>query len=567
MKANKETDEVIDKNQNQVIKCIKGIQLKHMLECALVELQEKKKFINSLNVFPVPDGDTGTNMYLTFLSAAEKIKDLETDRVDEITSFLARGALMGARGNSGVILSQLLRGFSDANSDNKVISREKLVESLKLASSVAYHGVLKPVEGTILTVAREAATGAKLALENDLEIVEILKNAIDFAGEALNKTPEQLPALKEAGVVDAGGQGYLFILKGFLRGLRDEKQDKKDEYNYEQLDSSLELVSDKKKAKKSETLDYVYDTQVLIELKETYENNIDTVRDDLKNYGDSLIVVGSEATIKVHIHTNHPGIILEYALNHGTLKDIVVENMQNQKEEIEAKKQEDKINNREHVLDKRGLIAVAQGAGFTEILTGLGVDKIISGGNTNNPSTNDFIEAIKEIKCREVVILPNNKNIISAANQAASLVQKKVIVVETKSIPEAISSLMVYEKENHLEELQQKMEKEFSGVKTIKLTAAIKSTRVNGFEVKKGDILGLYQDDIVCNGNDYEQVINDVFENHYQGEELITIYYGADTDSAKTEKIKKQLQDKFSVDEIEIYNGGQPLYPFVISLE
>ena len=571
MKANEESkpqNQSNDSPKDQNPKQIDGSMLISMLRGAQWYLKESESHINSLNVFPVPDGDTGTNMYHTFKEAMNNLDGKSLSKVNQITSQIARGALMGARGNSGVILSQLLRGFSEANKENEILDVEQLAKSFRRAASVAYNGVMKPVEGTILTVASKAAEGAELSSENNLDIVNTLQNTLEFAKQALEKTPEQLPALKEAGVVDAGGKGYVIILEGMLRGLQD-----KDDIEFDEEILQKEVKPEKEKPEKEEELTYMYDTQLLIDIEDSSNNVLEKIREELNNYGDSLIVVGSESTVKVHVHTNHPGIVLEYALQQGSIKDIVVENMQLQADKktepnIKATEVSDIQKNKDKVkeIKPRGIIAVAQGEGFSTILQELGVDKIISGGNTNNPSTNDFVKAIKEIKAREIMLLPNNKNIVSSAEQAASLVDKKTAVLSTTSIPEAIASLMVFDEDIDLFELKDKMEKEIEDLKTIQITEAVKESKINGFEIKPGDIIGVYNDDILCCGENYVDVILEIFEKKYEGEELVTIYFGENTDREHALNIKESLKE-YSVPEIEVYKGGQPIYSYIISLE
>lgn len=547
--------QVNELSDNQVKK-IDGIKFKEMLISALMYLKEQQSLIDSLNVFPVPDGDTGTNMYLTFLEAVKEVKKVENTNVNELTAALAKGALMGARGNSGVILSQLLRGFSLATKNSRELTREGLVNSIKKASEIAYQGVLKPVEGTILTVSRKAAEGAELALENGLDFVGILENTIESARTALNKTPEQLPILKEAEVVDAGGQGYVVILEGMFNGLVG-KQD------FKQME--LEVVKPIQKGKTAKEIKYAYCTQMLIESKENTKD-IDQIRNDLQNYGDSLLVVGSDNIVKVHIHTNHPGIILEYGLKMGSLNDIKIDNMRLQSEE-KIRKKEEKQKKEFMVSKKRGVIAVGQGKGLKRILNDLGVDIIIDGGQSMNPSTNDFVEAINRLESSEIILLPNNKNIISAARQAASLTDKNVEVVPTRNIPQAIVSLLVYNEDNELEELRTNMESELSSVKTVEITKAVKDSRINGLQINKGDIIGLLDDNIKAVGTDYIDVVLDLLAEVIDGEELVTIYYGNEVDEKSAINIKERLEEEFDFDEIEVYDGGQPLYPYIISLE
>lgn len=544
------------KKEEKLMYTIDGKKYKEMLLGALMWLKEQQSLIDSLNVFPVPDGDTGTNMYLTFLDAVKAVKKLDTDDVNIINETLARGALMGARGNSGVILSQLIRGFQIANKKNKDFSTRELAESLRKASEVAYQGVLKPVEGTILTVSRKAADGAEMALKNNLDLVGIMENTISYARDALNKTPEQLPALKDAGVVDAGGQGYLVILEGMLKGLIGDKA-------FKSID--LELIKPVSNKVIAQDLKYIYCTQLLIELTKS-DKGINDIRKDLENYGDSLLVVGTENIIKLHIHTNHPGVILEYGLKLGSINDIKIDNMKLQSEE-KINKEEEKTRQEFLGNQEKGIIAVGQGEGIKRILEEMGANIIIDGGQSMNPSTNDFLDAVNKINSLEIIILPNNKNVISAAKQAASLTDKKVIVVPTKSIPQAIASLMVYDKDLELDELQHLMTDEIDNVKTIELTRAVKDSKVNGMAIKTGDIIGLFNNDIKKIGKDYNEVVLGLFQEILEEEELVTIYYGEDVEEKDALNLKTILEENFDFDEVEIYSGDQPLYPYLISLE
>ena len=541
------------KDVNKVYE-ISGEKYRDMLLGALMWLKEQQAFIDSLNVFPVPDGDTGTNMYLTFLDAVKAVKKIETNDVSAISEALARGALMGARGNSGVILSQLIRGFQVANKKNKTFSTANLAESLRKASEIAYQGVLKPVEGTILTVSRKAAEGAEIALENNLDLVGMMESTIAYAQEALNKTPELLPALKDAGVVDAGGQGYLTILEGMLKGLVGEKDFKT---------SELELVKVSRTTAAAPELKYVYCTEILIDLKA--DKGINEIRSELESYGDSLLVVGTEDFVKVHIHTNHPGIILEYGLKLGSLSDIKIDNMQLQSaEKIEKQEAETR---KEYMTKKKGIIAVGQGEGIKKIFEELGVDIVISGGQSMNPSINDFVTAINNINSMEIVILPNNKNIISAAEQAASLTDKKIAVIPTRSITQAIASLMAYDEDTDLDELKEMMTDEIDNVKCIEITRAVKDSKVNGMEIKEGDVIAIYNQDIRTVGTDYNQVIIELIKEIHEDEELVTLLFGEDVCEEEALELKKELEDNFEFEEIEVYNGQQSLYPYIISLE
>ncbi len=560
--------------QNEELKVIDGETFRKMCYGALNKLKDQQSYIDSLNVFPVPDGDTGTNMLLTFQEAVDNLEQSNSNRIDNLTKALSKGALMGARGNSGVILSQLLRGFSEANKNQKVMANEDLISSLSEASRIAYQGVLKPVEGTILTVARKAARKAK-KLEDTENIEELLKSVIDTAHKALNKTPNQLPQLKEAGVVDAGGQGYLTILEGMLSGLTGKEEISKE-------------PTVKTEAKEEvEELKYGYCTQTLINV-EGKNVKIDEIKNDIEQFGASLMVVGDEEIIKIHIHTNHPGIILEYALKTGSLRDINIDNMKLQNAEMREKSEMRQKEEYENLKDKNnedfkekliinpkteelkretGIIAVAKGKGIKNILMELGVDLIIDGGQSMNPSTNDFVEAINQIEQDSIIILPNNKNIISAAQQATSISEKNIEVVKTKAIPEAIAALLVFNDNDEIKKIQTEMEQEITSVKTIEITNAVKDSKVNGFEINKGDVIGIVDGNIKAAGNNDLEVVNNIIDKVWDDEDLITIYYGDGADEIEAQKIKESFQEKSGYVEVEIYEGGQPLYPYIISME
>ena len=573
------------------MKSLDGKSLKKLFKFAANLLEKKKSIIDSLNVFPVPDGDTGTNMHLTMQKALKEIEQVESNHAGEICQSLSKGALMGARGNSGVILSQLLRGFAQANKDKEIIEAESFVQGLKEASRVAYKGVLKPVEGTILTVSRKAADGAEEALEESSDLIKILSQTHEAAEKALNKTPEQLPVLKEADVVDAGGQGYVFIIEGMLNALKGEK--------LEPVGDTAERLQEFTESKETRELEYKYCTQLLVNFTNgNIQQDIEKIRSDLKNYGNSLMVVGSENIVKVHIHTNHPGVILEYALKLGSLENISIDNMEIQQEShedfVQVENQEqmtasgmsleaeeetketgletepDNVNSETARSQKRGIIAIAAGDGIKDIFEQLGVNKVIHGGQSMNPSTNDILSALNDINAREIIIFPNNKNIISAARQAAELCEdKNIVVIPTESFTEAIAALMLYNQEDDLKELTESMKKEKDTVKTIEITRAVKDSNVKGLCIKEGEVIGLVNGDIVTKGEDYEKVVLEIVEEVMNDESLITIYYGEEVQEKNAEKLKQDIQDKYinSHKEIEVYPGEQPLYPYEISLE
>ncbi|MFW6280256.1 MAG: DAK2 domain-containing protein [Halanaerobium sp.] len=595
------------------IKTIDAELFKEMVFASLYRLKEQKSFIDSLNVFPVPDGDTGTNMYLTFKEAAASVEKSKSRSISRLASALSKGALMGARGNSGVILSQLIRGLSQSLEGKSKIKSNDLAAALKKASEVAYHGVLKPVEGTILTVSRETADKAVKTAKKTDDIIELLEIIIKEAEESLERTPELLATLKEAEVVDAGAQGYLSILEGMLKGLRGEAD----------YSSKIAERTVKRQRKIAEDIKFTYCTQMLIEVNSrnrSFDNLIKKIRHDMQSYGDSIMVVGEDDIIKIHIHTNHPGVLLEYGLKKGKVFDIKIDNMRRQNiekierekssgfdhsqfhwkkgqidAESEIEKEEEKENstvqtenvqtengnekekndaeekekNDEKIeVDKNnGIISVGNGDGIINILKELGVDYVIEGGQSMNPSTNDFVEAVEKLQSENIIILPNNKNIISAAKQVSELSDKKIAVIETFSLPQAISALMVYNDQLGPEELKEVMESEIKEVKTLEITKAIKDSKVNGLEIKEGDFIGLADGQIIVAEETEVKTIMELLKRVAGDEELVTIYYGEDVKLEEVENIEKLMEEDFNFDEIEIYPGGQPLYPYIISLE
>ncbi|ODS50161.1 MAG: DAK2 domain fusion protein YloV [Halanaerobium sp. 4-GBenrich] len=595
---------------NQKITAVDAEEFKNMMFTSLYWLKKQKSFIDSLNVFPVPDGDTGTNMYLTFKEAVSNLEDSKSNSVSKLSAELSKGALMGARGNSGVILSQLVRGFAQALKNKKKMKAKDLANALTKASEVAYHGVLKPVEGTILTVSREAAEKAAAEVESTEDILELLEITIKAAEESLERTPELLDALKEAEVVDAGGQGYLTILEGMLKGLKGEKV----EY---QAAAAVEKPA--KKSKAAEDIKFTYCTQMLIQIdnfKSNIDRLIDKIRKDMQSYGDSIMVVGSDDVIKIHIHSNHPGVLLEYGLKKGKVFDIKIDNMRKQNEEkvkresgddfdhsqfhpnhneaaaesldtelkddVDVKEAEIKNSGQQEINQDNetaeadavikaakniGIISVANGEGIINILKELGVDYVIKGGQSMNPSTNDFLEVVERMDTEKIIILPNNKNIISAAKQVSELSEKEIAIIETRSIPQAISALMVFDDQLELEKLKEEMEAEIKYIKTLEITQAVKDSKVNGLEIKKDHYIGLKNGDILVSADNEKETVKKLLDEVAEDEELATIYYGEGITEAEAEAIKQVMENNFDFDEIEVYLGGQPLYPFIISLE
>lgn len=537
------------------------------------QLTNHKEEVNALNVYPVPDGDTGTNMGLTIKSAVKNINDGMT--VKEICSTISRGALMGARGNSGVILSQILRGFTLSLQNTTEIKAEDIAAALNKGVEIAYKSVLKPVEGTILTVSRKAAEAALSAAETAQSIDEVLKAAIEAGKTALEHTPDLLPVLKEAGVVDAGGRGFLYILEGGLAALRGE----------EITASAPEelVVKDKTVAFSAEfqetDIKFHYCTELMIHnAKEDHEYVRKHITEAVD--GDSLVCVGDEGIIKVHYHSNDPGKIISFALTIGELFDIKVENMKEQmaREAAEKRALEEKngaavpaapeVPKASEPKKKCAVIAVSSGDGISEIFKGLGADEVISGGQTMNPSAEDILNSIEKVNAEEYVILPNNSNIILAAQQVVSICDAPVAVVPSKYMTQGLSALMMFNAEAGAEENAEAMSDVLEDVQNGEITFAVRDTVADGIEIKADDILVLLNGKIVA----AEKSVNDgIFslldKMEMEDASLLTLYYGSDISKEEAEALREKLEETYGDLEIELYRGGQPLYYYLISLE
>lgn len=542
---------------------IDGHNFYNMIINASNKLGENKEHVNALNVFPVPDGDTGTNMWMTFSSAVEDVKGLKDESIGNIARVLARGALMGARGNSGVILSQILRGFAKGLEEKDEISKDDLARALEEGAKFAYKAVMRPTEGTILTIVRTAGEAA--VNSNKTELCELFEEIIQHTEEMLNKTPEMLPQLKEAKVVDAGGYGLLLIIKGMYEALKFgvDVEVNKDFKETKVVENKAQSNIDVKDIK------FGYCTEFFVLC-----NNVDVeaFKKDLEKYGDSMVVVGLEDIVKVHIHTNDPGLILSKALKLGELSKVKIDNMREQHRHLiyDEKEVDKNIEEqpKEEEQKKYAFISVARGEGIVSILEELGVDRIIEGGQTMNPSTQDILEKIESLNAEHIIVCPNNKNIIMAAKQAVDLTDKKVYVLPTKTIPEGITALTVFNKEDTIEENLQNMEEVIGNVSTGSVTYAIKDTEADGMQIKKDDILGLVQEKISQVGNNIYEVCENVLDKMVNGDsELITIYYGEDCEETKVKELVEKLEEKYEDLDIQCYEGKQPLYYFIVSVE
>lgn len=529
-----------------------GQTLKRLFEAGTAWLEQHVSLINSLNVYPVPDGDTGTNMLLTMQSCLREIQGIRENAAHIIAQKAAYGALMGARGNSGVILSQIWRGFAKALDKKEVLTAPDLAAAFSEAASTAYKGVIKPVEGTILTVAREIAVAARQALKKSDDLRFILEQVVEAAREAVAKTPSLLPVLKEAGVVDAGGQGLLVILEGFLKYLRGETVARTE---------AIETTTLKTEALEGE---YGYDVQFLIRGENL---DVEEIRNAISTMGDSVLVVGDSSMVKVHLHTHEPGTPLNYGVKWGTLSEVIVENMQEQYREFVKEKEERAF--APVVVEKRvSIVAVVPGRGLAEVFKSLSADVVVSGGQTMNPSTEELLQAIDSVPSQEVLVLPNNLNVILTAEQAAKLSDKEVRVIPTRSIPQGVAALLAFNPEAPLEENVEAMSESFDHVRTGEVTVAVRSTKVNGIEVKQGQVIGLVDDRLTQVGDNPEEVaLALIGKMGAEDGEIVTIYYGADVEEDKAAELAEKVKERYPHLNVETIWGGQPYYHYIISLE
>ncbi|NPV06434.1 MAG: DAK2 domain-containing protein [Anaerolineae bacterium] len=529
-----------------------GAALHQALAAGLAWLENHAEAINALNVFPVPDGDTGTNMVLTLRAAVAEASNGTMGEISDVLQAVARGALMGARGNSGVILSQLLRGMSIALQGVQELGARALAEAFVAARDMAYQGVMRPVEGTILTVAKEVASATSRAARNEsMDVRQLLGVATDAARHAVAATPSLLPVLAEAGVVDAGGQGLFIILEGVYRHLCGLTVRANGE-----LRRTVDLSTF---ATESE---YGYDTQFIISGRQL---DVEDIRAQLAGMGDSLLVVGDSTTVKVHIHTDRPGDPLNYAVTIGSVSDVVVENMQEQYQHfISERSREPELKPQKKV----GIVAVAQGAGFRRVLESLGADVVVEGGQTMNPSVEELLEAVESLPNESVVILPNNTNVIMAAQQVLPMSRKRVALVPTRTVPQGIGALLAFNYELDLDENIETMTQSSREVQTIELTVATRAARVNGIRVKEGEYIALLNTDLVATGSNVVRVaLRALREFDAEAYEIATIYRGRDTSEEDARQLSEAIAKRYPDLEIEVVDGGQPHYQFIVAVE
>lgn len=534
-------------------------------------LERNKDYINELNVFPVPDGDTGSNMSLTIMAAAREVSALENPSMDELSKKISSGSLRGARGNSGVILSQLLRGFCKEIKGKKQITVSVLADGFVRAVETAYKAVMKPKEGTILTVAKGVAEKAVELSEMDMDFETLGQEILDHGNEVLKQTPELLPVLKEAGVVDSGGQGLMEFLTGAYNGLTGKEEIK------EPVTSGGAAKAQTMSSEEIDTshIKYGYCTEFIIMLEKEYNAEIEAkFKEFLTSIGDSLVVVSDDEIVKVHVHTNHPGLAFEKGLEYGSLTSMKVDNMREEhKEKVIHEQDRKKATEQEAAKEEPkkpfGFVAVSVGEGLNDIFKDLGVDHIIEGGQTMNPSTEDVLDAISKVNAETVFVFPNNKNIILAANQAAEIEEEKqVIVIPTKTIPQGISALISFDETATAEANQAGMEDAITAVKSGQVTYAVRDTSIDGKEIKTGDYMGIDDAGIQAVGQDITEVVKDLIGAMAdEDSELLSIYYGSDVEEEKANALVEAVQAAYPDFEVEAHAGGQPIYYYILSLE
>lgn len=547
--------------------------LQEMVQAAATRLGKQAEYVNSLNVFPVPDGDTGTNMGMTMDNGAKAVADQLASTVGEVGQILSKGLLMGARGNSGVITSQLFRGFGQSIKDKTELDGQDLAHAFQAGVEVAYKAVMKPVEGTILTVSRGAASAAIKKAESTNDAVEVMRAALDGAKAALAKTPEMLPVLKEVGVVDSGGQGLVFIYEGFLSALTGEYIASED---FQATPATMTEMINAEHHKSvaghvaTEDITFGYCTEIMIGLKQgpTYVKDFDyeEFQNYLSNLGDSLLVVNDDEIVKVHVHTEDPGLVMQEGLKYGALVKVKVDNMRNQHDAQVQK--EEAIQAAPSAPKDFALIAVVAGDGLADIFKSQGVDYVISGGQTMNPSTEDIVKAIEQVNAKNVIILPNNKNIFMAAQSAAEVVDVNAAVVETRTVPQGFTSLLAFDPSQSIEANVEAMTASLSDVTSGSVTLAVRDTTIDGLEIHENDILGMVDGKILVSTPDMDQALLDTFDKMIdEDSEIVMIYVGEEGNQEQAQALAEKLEEAHEDIEVEIFQGDQPVYPYLFSVE
>ena len=546
---------------------INGLVLAEMIDLGSKNLAKNAEKINALNVFPVPDGDTGTNMNLSMSSGAKETAANVVENIGELGKSFSKGLLMGARGNSGVILSQLFRGMSQYIADKKEVNAKEFAEAIQNGVSIAYKAIIKPVEGTILTVAREAAEAGLKAAENTTSVVEVMEAIYAEAQASLKRTPELLPILKEVGVVDSGGQGLVCVYQGFVAALKGEKIEGLEAVETNLVDMQFEDNHDMD-FMNPEDIVYGFCTEFTVRLdKEKKEFNEDKFREDMSKFGDSLLVISDSEFVKIHVHTETPGDVFNYGQQYGELIKIKSDNMREQHREV-LRKQEAKQMTAPKELKEQAMISISMGAGLSKVLTSMGVDYIVEGGQTMNPSTEDIMKAIKEVNAKNIFIFPNNKNIQLAAKQAAELAEENVFVVESKTAPQGLAAVMVFNPQASAEENFANMQEVLSTVSTLEVTHAVRDTNIEGVEIKKDEFMGIRNGKIVVSNLSLNTVLEELLEKSLdEDSEIVTLYLGEESTEEYTDFLEQLIEEKYPDVEVELIESGQPVYPYIIGVE
>lgn len=551
------------------IRTLDGRTFAEMILAGAQNLSQNASAVDALNVFPVPDGDTGTNMNLSMTSGAREVEQMDTDDIGKVGTALSKGLLMGARGNSGVILSQLFRGFSKSIESKKEINSLEFAAALQAGVDMAYKAVMKPVEGTILTVAKDAAKKAMALAEKETDITALMTAVTEEAEASLNRTPELLPVLKEVGVVDSGGKGLLCVYEGFLASLKGEAVPQKavlpsldDMVNAEHHKSAQSMMN-------TEDIEFGFCTEVMVRLDQAKrEFDEGTFRQDLSQFGDSLLVIADESLAKVHIHAEEPGNVLNYAQHYGELIKIKIENMREQHTSIISQESKPAGNEKTPAKQPYGIVTVAMGEGISDLFKSIGASVVIEGGQTMNPSTEDIVEAVKSVNADTVFILPNNSNIIMAANQAASVVDEQVFVIPAKTVPQGMSALLAFNPDQEAEANEANMLSAIQQVKSGQVTYSVRDTHIDGKDIKKGDFMGILNGTIIgTSENQLSAAKMLLSEMIGEDDEIVTILYGEDASQEEAEQLEAFLSEKYEEIEVEIHNGKQPLYSYIVSAE
>lgn len=546
---------------------INGLVLAKMIDLGSKNLAKNAEKINSLNVFPVPDGDTGTNMNLSMSSGAKETAANVVENIGELGKSFSKGLLMGARGNSGVILSQLFRGMSQHIAGKSEIDAKEFAAAIQNGVSIAYKAIIKPVEGTILTVAREAAEAGVKAAENTTSIIEVMDAIYLEAQESLKRTPELLPILKEVGVVDSGGQGLVCVYQGFVAALKGEEIEGLDTVETNVVDMQFEDDHDMD-FMSPEDIVYGFCTEFTVRLdKDKKEFNEDKFREDMSKFGDSLLVISDSEYVKIHVHTETPGEVFNYGQQYGELIKIKSDNMREQHREV-LRKQEAKQASAPKEVKEQAMISISMGAGLSKVLKSMGVDYIVEGGQTMNPSTEDIMKAIKEVNAKNIYIFPNNKNIQLAAKQAAELAEENVFVIESKTAPQGLAAVMVFNSQLSPEENFANMQEVLSTVSTLEVTHAVRDTNIEGVEIKKDQFMGIKDGKIVVSDLSLNTVLEELLEKSLdEDKEIVTLYLGEDSTDEYTDFLEELLENKYPDIEVELIESGQPVYPYIIGVE